>query len=90
MFVETGGQWELAGINLYVGNYSGQPGSTAVFSIVDGTAIPPTVYAGDSSYMADLSSHFDQIPIPEPASTSAVAGALCLLGAAAYRFRHQA
>ena len=88
VFVKNGGQWELAGINLYVGNYSGQPGSTAVFSIVDSTGTPSVNYAGNGSYMADLSSHLTQIP--EPASTAAVTGALCLLGAAAYRFRREA
>lgn len=88
VFVKNGGQWELAGINLYAGPFPDQPGSTAMFSIVDSTVTPSVNYFGNGSYMADLSSYLTQIP--EPASTAAVTGALCLLGAAAYRLRRAA
>lgn len=86
-FVKNGGQWELAGINLAVDKFSGQPASTGIFSFVDSTTNPETDYLGGASYMADLSSYLTQIP--EPASTAAVTGVLCLLGAAAYRFRRE-
>jgi len=56
VFVKNGGQWELAGIMVTVGAFSGQPspGQTAVF--------------GNLTYMADLSFYRDQIVavVPEP------------------------
>ena len=72
LFYMNGDQWELVGIWLALGRYSGQPGDTAVF--------------GNRSYAADLSVYRDQIAaiiahdpaaVPEPGSTALLAwGAL--------------
>ncbi len=82
-FVKVGSQWELAGINLAIDSFSGQPSSTATFELVRDT--PSDVYAGNGSYMADLSAYLTQIP--EPGTTGVVAGGLCLFGAVASRWR---
>jgi hypothetical protein len=81
-FVKIGGQWELAGINLAVGVFSGQPGSTTVFEVVNGS----TTYAGTPSYMGDLATYYSEIysPIPEPTT-----GALFLLGAVSLCLRRR-
>ena len=70
VFFKDGADWELAGIMLTVGGYSGQPSSAAVY--------------GDATYMADLEPYHDQIvtimAIPEPAGVIlAGVGALCLI-----------
>jgi hypothetical protein len=84
-FVKVGSQWELAGINLAIDSFSGQPSSTAIFEVVKDTS----VYAGNGSYMADYMADFSAYltQIPEPGATGIVAGGLCLFGAAASRWR---
>ena len=56
VFLDNGGNWELAGIMLTTAQFTGQPGSTAVF--------------GNLTYSADLSTYSSQIAtttaIPEP------------------------
>lgn len=56
VFVDTGSEWELAGLMLTVAGFTGQPAETSVF--------------GNLTYMADLSTYADQInsvtAIPEP------------------------
>ncbi len=56
VFVDNGGDWELAGLMLTTVQFSGQPASTAVY--------------GDLTYSADLAFYADQIntttAIPEP------------------------
>lgn len=74
-FLKVGGQWELAGINLAIGTYDGQPSSTAVF--------------GNTSIMGDLAAYAGEIdaitgPVPEPASVG-----LLLLGALALVLRRR-
>ncbi len=58
VFVQNGGTWELAGIMLTTGTFSGQPGGTAVF--------------GNLTYIANLGTYADQIngivAIPEPSA----------------------
>lgn len=70
VFHKNGAAWELAGIILTVGGYSGQPdpGSNAIY--------------GDATYAADLSFYRSQIVtiVPEPSVTGMAAGvfALCI------------
>lgn len=66
VFILNGGNWELAGIALAVGGFSGQPDNTAVF--------------GNETYYADLSFYRSQILtiIPEPGS--AALSVMALLG----------
>ncbi len=56
VFVDTGSEWELAGLMLTVAGYNGQPSSTSVY--------------GNRTYMANLSTYSEQISdtvaIPEP------------------------
>jgi hypothetical protein len=54
VFFKSGSNWELAGIILGIGTYSGQPSNTAVF--------------GDDTFAADISQYSGQINavIPEP------------------------
>ena len=62
VFVKQGGRWNLAGIIIAQGAYSGQPAATGVF--------------GDESYIADLSFYHDQIvaiTVPEPGAGTQVA-----------------
>ncbi|MCE5278412.1 MAG: serine protease [Planctomycetaceae bacterium] len=65
LFWKNGSDWELAGIVLSVGTFSGQPGSTAVY--------------GNVTYMADLALYRDQIlaitAVPEPATLTLLATA---------------
>lgn len=75
VFVNAGGNWELAGIILGINTFTGQPGSTAVF--------------GNSTVIADLSFYREQIEaimaVPEPSGT-----ALTLLAGAALLGRRRA
>ncbi len=68
VFVGTTNSWQLAGIMLTVGTYSGQPASTSVF--------------GDETYMADLATYRDQIiqTIPEPSTAILLAGVGIIFG----------
>ena len=68
VFTKETGQWQLAGVILAVGGYSGQPNpiTTAVF--------------GDVTFMADLSYYRPQIVtfVPEPSALVIAAGAAAL------------
>lgn len=66
LFWKNGGDWELAGMMMTTGRYSGQPGLTAVY--------------GNTTYSADLAQYHDQIYaiIPEPAAGTLLAGILAL------------
>ncbi len=66
VFILNGGVWELAGITLAIGGFSGQPAETAVF--------------GNETYYADLSFYRNQILsiIPEPGSLAL--GGMVLIG----------
>jgi hypothetical protein len=72
VFVRNGGQWELAGIMVTVGAFSGQPspGLTAVF--------------GNVTYMADLSFYRDQIVAVVPEPDAATLAGVALAAAAAW------
>lgn len=69
-FVETGSQWELAGILYAIGEYQNQPTQTALY--------------GNLTYAADLSYYRDQIlavtSMPEPAALPCLLGGGTLLG----------
>jgi hypothetical protein len=74
-FVETGSQWELAGILYAIGQYDGQPAQTALY--------------GNDTYAADLSFYRDQIlavtSLPEPDARPCLLGGAVLLGVAGRR-----
>ena len=76
VFHKNGAAWELAGLILTVGGYSGQPdpGANAIY--------------GDATYAADLSFYRSQIVtiVPEPSAAALVAAALGALGITA-RYR---
>lgn len=74
VFYKNGSTWQLAGIMLITDAFSGQPGSTAVFS--------------NNTYMADLSFYRSQIVavVPEPSSVALITiGGAVLLARAARR-----
>ncbi|MFM7208155.1 MAG: trypsin-like peptidase domain-containing protein [Planctomycetaceae bacterium] len=77
VFHKNGSAWELAGIMLTVGGYSGQPdpGANAIY--------------GDATYVADLSAYRSQIVtiVPEPASAALVVTAAGLAAAVRRRAR---
>lgn len=62
VFWKVGGQWQLGGILLATGSYSGQPAGTAVF--------------GDETYAANLSAYRTEITsiVPEPSSAALLLG----------------
>jgi hypothetical protein len=68
VFIGTTNSWQLAGIMLTVGTYSGQPAGTSVF--------------GDETYMADLATYRDQIgqTIPEPSTGILLVGVSIIFG----------
>lgn len=73
VFHKTGSTWELAGIILTVGGYSGQPdpGANAIY--------------GDATYAADLSFYRPQIMALVPEPSSAVLVAVAAVGLAVRR-----
>lgn len=77
VFHKNGSAWELSGLMLTVGGYSGQPdpGATSVF--------------GNATYAADLSFYRSEIMVivPEPSAMAMLAGAVGTLAARAVRRR---
>jgi len=75
VFMSNGSGWELAGIMLATGAYSGQPANTAVF--------------GNITYIADLSTYRTQIVqvVPEPGSVWLAIAGLATAGLAGMRRR---
>lgn len=77
VFQKNGSAWELSGLMLTVGGYSGQPdpGATSVF--------------GNATYAADLSFYRSEIMVivPEPSAMAMLAGAVGTLAARAVRRR---
>ena len=77
VFRKNGSAWELAGIMLTVGGYSGQPdpGANAIY--------------GDATYAADLSYYRSEIVtiVPEPSAPAVLAAAVAVALAAVRRAR---